>query len=208
MHGAIAVKVMLPRVLPYTDSFQYVTSTLPKVIKDVRVLFSNKGEQYIYSQLLSNTYLVQGGLWGVELSLVSEETKAEASAFGSRKKIKKKVLFDISDFDSFDEAMRYFAGFIAYGATSRFDASIVPSGGFLPLKGYLTVQDIDKLKDFRAKLTVVDLSKVTVQGAINSIGSFSPFRSSIVAVGSDNTSLSASIHPTIHGNLQATITIS
>lgn len=208
MHGAIAVKVMLPRVLPYTDSFQYVTSTLPKVIKDVRVLFSNKGEQYIYSQLLSNTYLVQGGLWGVELSLVSEETKAEASAFGSRKKIKKKVLFDISDFDSFDEAMRYFAGFIAYGAASRFNASIVPSGGFLPLKGYLTVQDIDKLKDFRAKLTVVDLSKVTVQGAINSIGSFSPFRSSIVAVGSDNTSLSASIHPTIHGNLQATITIS
>jgi hypothetical protein len=208
MQGVIAVKVMLPRVLPYTDSFQYVTSTLPRVIKDVRVLFSKKGEQYIYSELLNNTYLVQGGLWGVELSLISEETKAEAATFGSRKKIKKKILFDISDFDSFDEAMRYFAGFIAYGATSSFNASIVPSGGFSPLKGYLTIQDIDKLKDFRAKLSIVDLSKVTAQGIINSVGAFSPFRSSIVAVGADNSSLPASIHPTIHGNLQATITIS
>ena len=206
LRGDITAKLVLPRVVPYTDSFEYVTNTMPKVIKQVKVSFSKKGEQYIYSQLLGNTFLLDGNLWGVELSLIEEEKLVEAGLFGSRKKVKKKLMFDISPFDSFDEAMRYFANFIAYGATSTFESLICPTGGFSPLKGYLTIQDINKLKDLNARLLIVDLDKVTVQGLIDVAGSFSPFRSTIKAIGSSTQSLEATVHSTNLLNLSGLIT--
>jgi hypothetical protein len=204
LDGAITVLSLLPISLPFSDRVQYVKAG-KKMVDEIRIRFAGRAKSYIYSELFNVTYKSDDGVWGVDLTKILPEATTDGK-FSESSLTTRKVLFDITCFDSFDEAMRFFIDFIAYGARIDLSGNIQTKGTFTELGGLLDITTLDRINDLKAKITLVDLDKVTIQGLVNTTGGFSDFTSILKGIGQETSDLQATIDGFNEKELEGDIT--
>jgi len=205
LRGRITPRLLLPKSLNTISSQTYKKDSLSgSILRDIQIKFASQGYEYVRSDLASNTFLVNGDTWGVHLSKLVPKINPDGFMQDFVEE-KVKVFFDISGFSSFDEAMRYFIDFIAYGARSNLSGTIYPRGGFSPLYARIIATSPDKLKNLEATVYPVDLDLVTLRGSITPKGGLLDMQAMIKSITRVESTLSGSIYGHAQTDLQGYI---
>lgn len=171
-----------PASVVTADDITIVNLDNPSETITAEILFASGVDKYIYDsatlELYSEDYSQQ---WSV---LVTDKDTQEGF-FDRAVNVKTKLLTEISDYSSFDEAIRESIEFLTSQYSEDFGATISVSGGIASLVTSLTVSELDKVSDFRAKIfevrNIPDLATF-----ISSVGSFSGIQSSIKSIVSND----------------------
>lgn len=197
LKGTVVPRLLIPKSINSVSTEVFRKNISSSVLQEIRIKFASQGYEYVRSDLADNTFLVNGNTWGVRLSVMIPKLNPDGYIQDMVEE-KVKVFFDISSFHSFDEAMRYFIDFIAYGAREDLYGEITPTGGFSELYAKIIATDPNTIKNLSGKVYPVDLSLVTLYGSLNAVGGLLDLRAVISSI----TGLDNDLQGTIYGYAQ------
>jgi hypothetical protein len=202
LSASLTVVRLKPRYVYTEEDILLVDYTDPTRNMTARVFFESGPETYIYSSTDGLLYSSDNSVWKV---IVREKAPTTSTQFFDGETLRSKMVHNITNYDSFDEAVR--AAIDALVSPNTFDigASISASGAVASLYGSIVATAVDKLSDIGARIYEVP-ELPDISATITPIGYMGSLLASIRSMVDSSSSLAGSLHGYVESDVLASLT--